>query len=97
MENSPQAGGFIGSAIERVVEVLLFSARWIMAPIYLGLVVGLIAMVVKSLQHIAHVVPRILSASGVMVSSIPRKPVGPLSKSMMIAADLKSFDTMEFI
>ena len=49
--------------LERLLEKTLFNSRWLLAPIYLGLVVGLIAMVVKSLQHIAHVVPRILSAS----------------------------------
>jgi uncharacterized protein (TIGR00645 family) len=49
--------------LERLLEKMLFNSRWLLAPIYLGLVVGLFAMVVKSLQHIAHFVPTILSAS----------------------------------
>ena len=40
---------------------------------------------------------RILSAIGVMVSIMPLKPVGPLSISITMAADLKSVETMELI
>ena len=49
--------------LERLLEKTLFNSRWLLAPIYLGLVVGLIAMVVKSIQHVVHIVPTILSAS----------------------------------
>jgi uncharacterized protein (TIGR00645 family) len=49
--------------IERWLEKILFSSRWLLAPIYLGLVVGLVALVVKDIQHIVHMVPNILNAS----------------------------------
>jgi len=49
--------------IERWLEKILFSSRWLLAPIYLGLIVGLVALVVKDIQHIVHIVPNILSAS----------------------------------
>ena len=49
--------------IERWLEKILFSSRWLLAPIYLGLVVGLVALVVKDIQHIIHIVPNILNAS----------------------------------
>ena len=49
--------------IERILEKILFSSRWLLAPIYLGLVVGLVALVVKDIQHIIHIVPNILNAS----------------------------------
>jgi uncharacterized protein (TIGR00645 family) len=29
--------------IERILEKILFSSRWLLAPIYLGLIVGLVA------------------------------------------------------
>ena len=49
--------------IERVLEKILFSSRWLLAPIYLGLIVGGVALVVKDVQHLIHMVPNILNAS----------------------------------
>ena len=49
--------------IERILEKILFSSRWLLAPIYLGLIVGLVALVVKDVQHLIHIVPNILSSS----------------------------------
>ena len=49
--------------IERWLEKILFSSRWLLAPIYLGLIVGLVALVVKDVQHLVHIVPNILAAS----------------------------------
>ena len=49
--------------IERWLEKILFSSRWLLAPIYLGLIVGLVALVVKDIQHIIHFIPNILNAS----------------------------------
>jgi len=49
--------------IERFLEKILFSSRWLLAPIYLGLIVGLVALVVKDIQHIIHIIPNILHAS----------------------------------
>ena len=49
--------------IERILEKILFSSRWLLAPIYLGLIVGLVALVVKDIQHIIHIIPNILHAS----------------------------------
>ena len=49
--------------IERILEKILFSSRWLLAPIYLGLIVGLVALVVKDVQHLVHIVPNILSSS----------------------------------
>ena len=49
--------------IERWLEKILFSSRWLLAPIYLGLIVGIVALVVKDVQHLIHIVPNILSSS----------------------------------
>jgi uncharacterized protein (TIGR00645 family) len=48
--------------IERILEKILFNSRWLLAPIYLGLVVGLIALLVKAGQHILHMIPSLLDA-----------------------------------
>ena len=49
--------------IERILEKILFSSRWLLAPIYLGLIVGIVALVVKDVQHLIHIVPNILTSS----------------------------------
>lgn len=48
-------------AIETFLERSLFASRWLMAPMYVGLVVALLALVVIFIQELVHVVPVILS------------------------------------
>jgi len=40
--------------IERSIERLLFASRWLLAPIYLGLSMGLIVLCVKFFQELWH-------------------------------------------
>jgi len=47
--------------MERLIEKLMYSSRWIMAPIYLGLSFVLIVLSIKFFQEIFHVIPNILS------------------------------------
>lgn len=47
--------------MERLIERLMYSSRWIMAPIYLGLSLILIALGIKFFQEILHVLPNILT------------------------------------
>lgn len=47
--------------MERLIERLMYSSRWIMAPIYLGLSLMLIALGIKFFQEILHVLPNILT------------------------------------
>jgi uncharacterized protein (TIGR00645 family) len=46
--------------IERGIERLIFLSRWLMAPIYLGLVVVLAMLMVKFLEELFHFVPDVL-------------------------------------
>jgi len=46
--------------LERVVEQLLFSSRWLLAPIYLGLSLALLALGIKFFQELWHLLPNIL-------------------------------------
>ena len=41
--------------IERTIERLLFACRWLLAPLYLGLALALIALGVKFFQEAMHV------------------------------------------
>lgn len=47
--------------MERIFEKLMYSSRWIMAPIYLGLSLILLALGIKFFQEILHVLPNILT------------------------------------
>jgi uncharacterized protein (TIGR00645 family) len=42
--------------LERFIEQLLFACRWLLAPLYLGLSLGLIALAVKFFQEAWHAV-----------------------------------------
>ncbi|WP_052815092.1 TIGR00645 family protein, partial [Aeromonas caviae] len=45
--------------MEKAFERLMYSSRWIMAPIYLGLSLILLALGVKFFQEIFHIIPNI--------------------------------------
>ena len=45
--------------MENMFERLMYASRWIMAPIYLGLSLILLALGVKFFQEIVHILPNI--------------------------------------
>ena len=47
--------------LERTIEKLLFACRWLLAPMYLGLSLALLALTVKFFQEVAHSLSGILS------------------------------------
>lgn len=48
---------------EKLLERLIYAARWILAPIYLGLSLVLLLLTVKFFQEIVHLVPVILETT----------------------------------
>jgi len=48
--------------IERTAESILYASRWLLAPIYMGLSLGLVVLGIKFFQEIIHILPVILSA-----------------------------------
>ncbi|MFC1588942.1 TIGR00645 family protein [Pseudomonadota bacterium] len=46
---------------ERTAESILYASRWLLAPIYMGLSLGLIVLGVKFFQEIIHVIPLLIS------------------------------------
>jgi uncharacterized protein (TIGR00645 family) len=46
--------------MEKTLETLMFRSRWILAPMYLGLVGGLIMMLIKFVQEFIHIFGHIL-------------------------------------
>lgn len=51
----------MASKLETVTEKLLFASRWILAPIFLGLSLALIALGIKFFQEAWHVLAFVLS------------------------------------
>lgn len=47
--------------IETHLENLMYSARWILAPIYFGLSLALLALTIKFYQELFHILPTILT------------------------------------
>jgi uncharacterized protein (TIGR00645 family) len=47
--------------MEALFERLMYASRWVMAPIYLGLSLALLALGVKFFQEVWHIIPIIFS------------------------------------
>ena len=49
--------------MERVIETLMLRSRWLLAPVYLGLSLALIALMIKFFQEVLYLFANILSSS----------------------------------
>ena len=49
--------------MERFLENAMYASRWLLAPVYFGLSLGLIALPIKFFQEIFHILPHIFSVS----------------------------------
>ncbi len=47
----------------RILQVWLFSSRWLLAPFYFCLVASLFALLFKLVQHAAHMVATLVESS----------------------------------
>lgn len=47
--------------MERTLENMLYASRWLLAPIYLGLSLALLALGIKFFQEVLHILPLILA------------------------------------
>ena len=46
--------------VEHSMERLMYASRWLLAPLYFGLSLALLALSIKFFQELAHFLPRIL-------------------------------------
>jgi uncharacterized protein (TIGR00645 family) len=51
------------SAPERWLERGLFASRWLLAPIYIGLIVALLGLLAVFVQELIHEVPKVVQAA----------------------------------
>lgn len=49
--------------IEHALETLMFNSRWLLAPFYIGLVIGIAMLLVKFVQEFFHILPHIFASS----------------------------------
>lgn len=76
--------------MERALETLLYAARWILAPIYLGLSLALFALAVKFFQEVVHLIPNLFAIAEadlilVVLSLVDMALVGGLLVMVMIS------------
>lgn len=76
--------------MEKVVEQLLYRSRWILAPIYLGLSIALVALGIKFFQEVIHLIIHIISLKEadmvlVVLSLIDMAMVGGLIVMVMMS------------
>lgn len=76
--------------MERFFENMMYSARWVLAPIYIGLSLALILLGIKFFQEVLHVAPAIFAIKEadlilVTLSLIDMALVGGLLVMVMIS------------
>ena len=76
--------------LERYAENLLYASRWLLAPIYIGLSLGLLMLGVKFFQEVAHTIPVILNVNEadlvlVILSLVDMALVGGLLVMVMLS------------
>jgi uncharacterized protein (TIGR00645 family) len=99
----------VGSKLEQIIEKTLFASRWILAPIFLGLSLGLIALGIKFFQEAILVFGHILTIDEsqlvlVVLAMIDIALVGSLIVMVMFSGyenfvssiDTKGTDTLGF-
>lgn len=77
-------------SMERFIENAMYASRWLLAPIYFGLSLGLLALALKFFQEIFHVLPNVFSLAEsdlilVLLSLIDMALVGGLLVMVMIS------------
>ena len=76
--------------MERFFENAMYASRWILAPVYFGLSLALIALTIKFFQEILHVLPNIFSIAEadlilVLLSLVDMTLVGGLLVMVMFS------------
>lgn len=76
--------------MERFMENLMYASRWILAPVYFGLSLGLLALSIKFFQEVFHLLPHILEVSEnemvlVLLSLVDMTLVGGLLVMVMLS------------
>jgi uncharacterized protein (TIGR00645 family) len=76
--------------MERFIENAMYASRWLLAPIYFGLSLALLALALKFFQEIFHILPHVFEKAEadlilVLLSLIDMALVGGLLVMVMIS------------
>ena len=76
--------------MERFIENAMYASRWLLAPIYFGLSLALLALALKFFQEIFHILPAVFSMAEadlilVLLSLIDMALVGGLLVMVMLS------------
>lgn len=76
--------------MERFVENAMYASRWLLAPIYFGLSLGLLALGLKFFQEVFHILPNVFAMSEanlilVILSLVDMALVGGLLVMVMLS------------
>jgi uncharacterized protein (TIGR00645 family) len=76
--------------MERFIENAMYASRWLLAPLYFGLSLGLLALVLKFFQEVIHILPNVFAIAEadlilVILSLIDMALVGGLLVMVMIS------------
>lgn len=79
-----------GVTMERFIENAMYASRWLLAPIYFGLSLALLALALKFFQEIFHILPHVFEKAEadlilVLLSLIDMALVGGLLVMVMIS------------
>jgi uncharacterized protein (TIGR00645 family) len=85
---------------EHFLERLIYASRWLLAPAYLGISLGLIALSLKFFQELAHMLPILFEISEeevvlTLLSLIDMVLVGSLLVMVMISGYENSISQLE--
>jgi uncharacterized protein (TIGR00645 family) len=72
--------------VEHAGERFLFASRWFLAPLYLGLVVALVAILIKFFQELWHLATHLIDSSGddIVLSVLALLDLGLLANLVLI-------------
>jgi len=76
--------------MERFLENAMYASRWLLAPIYFGLSLALLALALKFFQEIVHILPHVFAKTEaelilVLLSLVDMALVGGLLVMVMIS------------
>ena len=76
--------------MERIIENAMYASRWLLAPIYFGLSLALLALALKFFQEVFHILPNVFAMAEadlilVLLSLIDMALVGGLLVMVMIS------------
>ena len=88
--------------MERFIENAMYATRWLLAPIYIGLSLGLLALALKFFQEIVHILPNVFAMAEsdlilVLLSLIDMALVGGLLVMVMISGYENFVSQLDFL